>query len=109
MNCSLNPTDVLFPSVPCNQGEFLNVTRSGRSVCEKCPNNTYWVMRLNAENEMIGAGCEDCAPWLESPPGSLDISYCVCNNENCSKFTLIGNDDFLDPSLIVVASFCSTV
>lgn len=71
----------------CHQGEFLNTTASGRSICQKCPINTFWVMRLNAENEMIGAGCERCFDWLESPVGSLDISYCACNNEQCAEET----------------------
>jgi len=74
---------------PCAQGEYLNVTKSGRSICKPCPENTYWAMRLN-NTEMIGARCIDCAPWLESPPRSLDISYCQCNNEKCKEETSKG-------------------
>ena len=72
-------------SVPCPQGQFLNQTSTGRRICEKCPNNTYWVMRLNEEGEVIGVGCAGCPLWQTSPAGSLDFSYCTCDNENCSK------------------------
>ena len=89
-----NFTNSSFP-VQCRQGEFLNTTDSGRSICQKCPVNTFWVMRLNAENVMTGAGCEKCFDWLESPEGSLDISYCVCNNEQCGEFTFLYNVRFL--------------